>query len=302
MKKIKLGDNLHNLDGFIQIQKEIYRKYEFFTFLNFRCFIIKPECKKLSKEKKLSKWIWFAPTFLGPKPSDKVDDKRRIDKNDTRKVIKLIIKRGLKNINPANGIHPSATYNWLFTKLINLEYHICGIEIGETFGNINGVEIFNKFYQYVTRKYSLNKKTILLCQSRGGLMHYNWAVENADKVIAIAGIFPVCNLESWPGLKNVYKFYGYNSTKEIRKNIEKHNPIYRLKPLASKCIPIIHLHGDNDEIVPVEENSLKLIKEYKKIGGIGEVIIIKKEGHSSSSAFFKSKKLLKFFYSLNDYS
>ncbi|MCL5072583.1 MAG: prolyl oligopeptidase family serine peptidase [Actinobacteria bacterium] len=285
------------LEDFIQISKVIYEETYFFSFLNFRCFIIKPKYKKLNKETNLSKWIWFAPTFLGLNPSDMIDNRRKIDRNDTREIVKQIIEGGLKSINPSNSIHPSTAYNWLFTKLLKFGYCICGIEIGETFGNINGIEIFNKFYEYITLKYSLNKKASLLCQSRGGLMHYNWAVENADKVIAIAGIYPVCNLESWPGLKNVYKFYEYNSVKEMEKNIKKHNPIYRLKQLSDKGIPILHLHGDSDEIVPFEENSLKLIKEYKKIGGIGEVIIIKNEGHSLSSAFFKSKKLLEFLYS-----
>ena len=142
-----------------------------------------------------------------------INNRRKIDKKDTIEIVKQIIEGGLKNINPSNGIHPSTVYNWLFTKLLKFGYCICGIEIGETFGNIKGIEIFNKFYEYVTLKYSLNKKANLLCQSRGGLMHYNWAIENADKVFAIAGIYPVCNLESWPGLENVYKFYEYNSAK-----------------------------------------------------------------------------------------
>jgi len=81
-----------------------------------------------------------------------IDNRRKIDKNNIKERIKQIIEGGLKSINPSNGIHPSTTYNWLFTKLLKFEYCICGIEIGETFGNIKGRKIFNKFYEFVIPK------------------------------------------------------------------------------------------------------------------------------------------------------
>ena len=40
----------------------------------------------------------------------------------------------------------------------------------------------------------------MLGRSRGGLMTLAWAVENADKVGGFAGIYPVCNLVSYPGV------------------------------------------------------------------------------------------------------
>lgn len=286
---------------FVGVSKYAYKEIKFFTFLNFRCFIIIPRHEDLQKERKeTNKWIWFAPTFLSTDLSDGIINERRVIKNYTKETIKLIIDEGLEKVNPSNRTHPSKSYNWLFTNLLKFKYFICGIEIGETFGNERGIKIFDRFYEYMVPKYALDEKVVLLCQSRGGLMHYNWATENAEKVLAIAGIYPVCNLESWPNLENVYKFYGYNSVGEMENNIEKHNPLYRLEPLAIKKIPIFHLHGDKDDIVPSKENSVKLIEKYKNLGGVGEISIIKNEGHSSSPSFFKSKKLLEFFYSLKN--
>lgn len=295
------GQNSSHIKDFVEVSKYIYKEMKFFTFLNFRCFIIIPKYENLEKEiKKPNKWIWFAPTFLSTGLSDNINNGRRIIENCTKKTVELIIDEGLKRINPSNSTHPSKSYNWLFTNLLKFKYFICGIEIGETFGNRSGIEVFNRFYKYIVPKYALDEKVILLCQSRGGLMHYNWAIENAEKVLAIAGIYPACNLESWPNLRNVYKFYGYSSAEEMESNIEKHNPLYGLESLANKKIPIFHLHGDKDDIIPSKENSLKLIEKYKNLGGIGEIAIIKNEGHSSSPSFFKSKQLLEFFYSLKN--
>ena len=43
-------------------------------------------------------------------------------------------------------------------------------------------------------------KPVLLGRSRGGLMTLSWAVENPDKVAAFAGVYPVCNVASYPGI------------------------------------------------------------------------------------------------------
>ena len=51
-------------------------------------------------------------------------------------------------------------------------------------------------------------KACLLVRSRGGLMLYNWAVEHPSSVACVAGIYPVCNLDTYPGLKNASAAYG----------------------------------------------------------------------------------------------
>src|SRR5205809_1110222 len=45
-------------------------------------------------------------------------------------------------------------------------------------------------------------KPILLGQSRGGLMMLAWAMRHRERTRAFVGIYPVCNLQSWP-MKNV---------------------------------------------------------------------------------------------------
>ena len=52
------------------------------------------------------------------------------------------------------------------------------------------------------------KKPCLLARSRGGLMLYAWAVEHPESVGGVAGIYPVCNLASYPGLGRACGAYG----------------------------------------------------------------------------------------------
>ncbi|MEY4132844.1 MAG: hypothetical protein RL592_902, partial [Verrucomicrobiota bacterium] len=77
---------------------------------------------------------------------------------------------------------------------------IAGYDLGEVRGAPKSAAHFTKFYdEMVKRGYS--PKPILLGQSRGGMMTLTWAFRNPDKVKAWIGIYPVCNLASWP-LKN----------------------------------------------------------------------------------------------------
>ena len=84
-------------------------------------------------------------------------------------------------------------------------------------------------------------------------MLYNWAVEHPDWVQCIAGNQPVSDLRSYPGLEKACAAYGM-SPNELRDHLQEHNPIERLAPLAAKKVPILHIHGDHDMVVPLETN------------------------------------------------
>ena len=60
--------------------------------------------------------------------------------------------------------------------------------------------IFQALYSELTNKRGFGKRPVLLARSRGGLMLYSWAVEHPDSVGGVAGIYPVCNIASYPGI------------------------------------------------------------------------------------------------------
>ena len=97
-------------------------------------------------------------------------------------------------------------------------------------------------------------------------MLYNWAAENPTKVKCIAGIYPVCDLRSYPGLNRAAPAYGMN-THELEKSLKINNPVEKLKPLADSKVPILHIHGNIDRVVPLKSNSGDVAKRYHKLGG-----------------------------------
>jgi predicted esterase len=81
----------------------------------------------------------------------------------------------------------------------------------------------------------------------------------------------------------------------LRKALAEHNPIERLEPLAKAKIPILHLHGNADTLVPLERNSAELARRYRRLGGEMELVVIEGKGHQVCPEFFESKRLLEFF-------
>ena len=124
-------------------------------------------------------------------------------------------------------------------------------------------------------------------------MLYNWAAENPSKVSCIAGIYPVCNIASWPGLARSCKAYGLTEN-GLSKALRKHNPIDRLEPLAGAKIPIFHIHGDKDKVVPLDANSGTVLTRYRALGGNMTLKIIKDQEHNMWPGWFRDPDLVSF--------
>ncbi|MAD80976.1 MAG: alpha/beta hydrolase [Planctomycetaceae bacterium] len=156
-------------------------------------------------------WIWFAPTL-----------------------------RGL----------PAKSEVWMFKRFLAKGIAIAGIDVGESFGSPTGTDLYIAFYDHLVKKRQLHEKPCLLARSRGGLMLYSWAVEHPQSVGGVAGIYPVCNIASYPGVARAASAYGLTA-KQLKDELTKHNPIDRLKPLAEAGVPVFHIHGDSDKVVPL---------------------------------------------------
>lgn len=188
---------------------------------------------------------------------------------------------------------PAKEETWIFNQILAKGIAIAGVDVGESSGSPDGRKIFSDYYSYLTGERKFSKKPVLLARSRGGLMLYNWAAENPDSVGAIAGIYPVCNIASYPGIARAAGAY-HMKPEELEKQLDEHNPIARLAALAKASVPILHIHGDNDKIVPLDLNSGELIKRYKALGGSGEVQVIAGGGHDMARSWFESQPLADF--------
>lgn len=191
-----------------------------------------------------------------------------------------------------NGL-PAKSEVWMFERFLAQGIAIAGIDVGESYGSPDGRRHFSDLYQYLVRDRGFSRKPCLLARSRGGLMLYNWAAQSPARVGGIAGIYPVCNLESYPGLARAAGAYGMTAP-ELKESLTAHNPIERLKALADARVPIFHIQGDSDKVVPHEKNTAILAERYQKLGGQMTVEVIKGQGHNMWPGWFESETLTQF--------
>ncbi len=83
-------------------------------------------------------------------------------------------------------------------------------------------------------------------------MTLSWAADNTDKVAVFAGIYPVCNLASYPGVAKAAGAYAMKP-EELQARLAEYNPIDRLAALAKAGVPLFAIHGDADKIVPLAQ-------------------------------------------------
>ena len=165
--------------------------------------------------------------------------------------------------------------------LLDKGFHVAFITVGNTFGSPDALKHWDVFYKEMTGKYGLSKKPALEGLSRGGLYIYNWAAMNTGKVGCLFGDAAVCDFKSWPGGKGkgkgskgdwaaLQKCYHFASEQEALDY--KGNPVDNLKPIVDAKIPIIHIYGDADDVVPWDENTGVIKERVEKLGGSMTVI------------------------------
>ena len=172
-------------------------------------------------------------------------------------------------------------------ELLKKGFHIAYCDVAGLFGNEVAVNRWDRFYDLMTQDRGLSKRPALEGMSRGGLIIYNWASKNAKKVSCIYGDAPVCDIRSWPGgkgngkggggaWKSALKAHGITDEESARAKV---SPIHKLKPLAEARVPILHVVGAADKVVPVDENSDIIEKRYRDLGGNIKVISKPGIGH-----------------------
>ena len=188
---------------------------------------------------------------------------------------------------------PGGAEHWMFAQFLDAGIAIAGVDVGESYGSPAGRATYTALYKHLTTRHRFAPKACLLARSRGGLMLYCWAVENPDKVNGVAGIYPVCNIASYPGLKRACGAYGLTEG-EMKAKLAEHNPVDRLAALARAGVPIYHIHGDVDRTVPLEANSALLAERYTKLGGNIRLNIPPGQGHNMWQGFFQCQPLVDF--------
>ncbi len=169
--------------------------------------------------------------------------------------------------------------------LLKQGFHIVYLSVPDMLGSPTAVQHWNRCFQEMTNTYQLADQVALVGLSRGGLYCYNWAIANPAHVACIYGDAPVCDFKSWPGGKGqgpgsprdwklVLEQYGFENDAAAETYVG--NPVDQLAPLAEAKVPLLHVYGDADEVVPWEENTGLVAERYRALGG--EMTLICKPG------------------------
>lgn len=167
-------------------------------------------------------------------------------------------------------------------ELLDKGFHVVFYDVTHEYGCPNSIKDGDKFYDFITDKYSLSKKVTLEGLSRGGYYSLQWAIAYPERVACMYLDNPVCDIFSWPGKGREKLWKGFLDKwglKDATPKTFKKNPLDNLKALAEAKVPMLLVCGDSDRTVPFKDNGLLLRERYVKLGGTAELIIKKGVDH-----------------------
>ena len=191
--------------------------------------------------------------------------------------------------------YPDGHEKWMHEQFLAAGVAVAGIDVGESYGNPKGRKLFSALHTEMTQKRGYAAKPCLLGRSRGGLMVTSWACDHPDQVAGIAGIYPVFDFRTYPGLATAAPAYEL-IPQELDAKSAEYNPIERVAALAQARVPVFLIHGDDDKVVPLGPNSEAFAARYKAAGAEQAVtlMVAKGQGHNFWEGFFRCQPLIDF--------
>ncbi len=187
---------------------------------------------------------------------------------------------------------PGPEEAWMFERFRVAGVAVAGVDAGESYGSPAGNTVFDTLHAEMTRR-GYSAKPVLLGRSRGGLQALSWAAAHPDQVGGFAGIYPVCDLASYPGVAKAAGAFELKAV-ELERRLKEFNPVDRLAGLAKAKVPLFAVHGDVDKVVPLEANSGRVRERYQELGGTMTLIVPPGQGHTMWPGFFRCRELVEF--------
>jgi hypothetical protein len=195
---------------------------------------------------------------------------------------------------PTLPAYPDEAERWMHERFLEAGIAVAGVDVGEAYGSPEAFPWFEALHRKMVAD-GYAEKPVLLGRSRGGLWASSWAIAHPDRVAGIAGIYPVYDHSTYPGLAKAAPAYGLPQA-ELEARQDELNPIRRASVLAKARIPVFIIHGTEDTVVPLDANSGKLEEIYKTAGAgdVIEVMRIEGQGHNFWPGFFQCRELVDF--------
>ena len=191
--------------------------------------------------------------------------------------------------------YPDEAEKWMHQQFLDAGVAVAGIDVGEAYGSPASRELFEKLYAELTERRGFAKQPCLLGRSRGGLWVSSWAADHPERFAGLAGIYPVFDWRTYPGVEQAAGAYGLSGEQLLAKAGEL-NPISRADRLAEARLPVFLIHGDVDTVVPLAENSAALAEAYRKQGAADSLrlVVPQGQGHNMWEGFFRCQELVDF--------
>lgn len=165
--------------------------------------------------------------------------------------------------------------------LLEVGFVLAFLDLPDQYGSPKAVNEFEKLHRFATGELGLSPRVAIVALSRGGLSAYNFAIAFPERVACIYADNPVCDFRSWPAgafsgpgspadWQKLLKAYGITETEALDETWQSWT---RLQPIVTHRIPVFHVCGDADEVVPLHENSDVLKKAFLALGGSYQEII-----------------------------
>lgn len=196
---------------------------------------------------------------------------------------------------PTLPAYPDKAESWMHQKFLDAGIAVAGVDVGEAYGSPLVLKHFDALYRELTKKRGFSKRPVCLGRSRGGLWVSSWAISNPSRIAGIAGIYPVYDFTTYPGIARAASAYGLTPTSLLTKAADL-NPISKANVLAEARIPVFIIHGKDDKVVPLKQNSAELRKRYLEAGAgdLIEVMEVDGQGHNFWPGFFQCQELVDF--------
>jgi len=196
---------------------------------------------------------------------------------------------------PTLAQYPDEAERWMHEQFLAAGIAVAGVDVGEAYGAPASHAVFDLLYAELTQRKGFAAKPCLFGRSRGGLWVSSWAIAHPERVAGIIGIYPVYDFRTYPGLKLAAPAYGLTPEQLEERNTE-FNPIEKIERLARAGIPVTIIHGDDDKVVPLPQNSAELERRYEQAGAkqLVTLIVAKGQGHNFWPGFFQEQKLVDF--------
>ena len=196
---------------------------------------------------------------------------------------------------PTLPAYPDIHEKWMHERFLQAGIAVAGVDVGEAYGSPAGRGPMTELWRELIEKRQFARRPCLLGRSRGGLWVTSWAGEHPEWVAGIAGIYPVFDVRTYPGLAKAAPAFGLTPA-ELEAKLPDLNPIEKADEIATHLIPAFLIHGADDKVVPLKENSTAFRNQYLTAGrgDLCKLVVVPDQGHNYWPGFFQSQELVDF--------